>query len=224
MKKTSARSVFIALVCVFTLAFAMLPGSAFSEDTDNLQVLFAGTQDTEQNQSNDVQEVSPTPSPSSAAEQTGTTSGESSVVDGENGNSTGMSATDAAAVITTLKAETQSQTSLTPQESNVRFTKLELREGSIDGTLVCDLLTDQTPELVRGQEYYLRVSVEKNAYTDDCWVSLDLPWWTTPNNMLGGDSWTTPGSSVTSTSIDKVVGYQAATGQSMASTTTAGKV
>ena len=113
---------------------------------------------------------------------------------------------------------------ITPQDTGVHFAKLELHKSSPDGTLVCDLLTNTNPTLEAGQEYYLDVEVDKNAYTDDCWVSLSFPWWTTPINMIGGDSWMTPGASVTATALDKVVDYSANTGYSTVLTSTAGKV
>ena len=88
------------------------------------------------------------------------------------------------------------------------ITKLELHQGAPDGTLVADLLTDPNPSLTVEQEYYLVVNVAKDA-TKDSWVSVELPYYLTGINMIGG---TPPAvGSVNTTAIDKVISWTPAT-------------
>ena len=90
------------------------------------------------------------------------------------------------------------------------ITRMELHQGSITGPLVADLLTNPNPTLTVEQEYYLVVDVTKTNPTDDCWVSVNIPYWMSPMNMVGGSSWKTPGAAVTHTAIDKVVAFSPA--------------
>lgn len=93
---------------------------------------------------------------------------------------------------------------------DARITKLTLHEGSPEGAEVANLLTNPNPTLTVNKEYYMAVEVTKDS-ADDCWVSLDFPYWVTPNNMIGKTSWNKPGSAVDHTAIDKVLAFTAAT-------------
>ncbi|MCL2655459.1 MAG: hypothetical protein FWD65_07200, partial [Coriobacteriia bacterium] len=92
--------------------------------------------------------------------------------------------------------------------NGAQITKLQLCPGSPDGTPVQDLLVNPNPIMDVNTEYYLVIGVAKENPSDDCWVSIDLPYWMQPGNMIGGTAWKTNGVAITNNStIDKVVSF-----------------
>ena len=93
-------------------------------------------------------------------------------------------------------------------EGGATITQLELFKGNnVGGELVANLMTDTNPTLEPNQEYYLVITVTKNNANDDCWVSIDLPYWMEPINRIGGEDWNKPDTVINHTVIDKVLRF-----------------
>ncbi|MCL2655275.1 MAG: hypothetical protein FWD65_06225 [Coriobacteriia bacterium] len=92
----------------------------------------------------------------------------------------------------------------------VHITKLEMCPVGSDGTAgtpVQNLLVNPNPIMDVNTTYFLVIGVTKADSSDDCWVSIDIPYWMAPSNMIGGSAWKTNGATFNSTAIDKVVSF-----------------
>jgi len=118
--------------------------------------------------------------------------------------------------------------STTTQSSGAQLVSFQIHKGSPTGEVVADLVSDPDSNVnwAYDAEYYVTVQVKKENVADDCWVSLDIPWFMEVKNPEGGSSWSTAGADISSssTSFDRVLSYTAATGGSSVVVSKAGKV